>query len=157
MADAKWCSGCKTKHPLDAFGRDASRADGLDATCRAFRNRRSRSRHQPRPALRHGPLPNPPRDGDRKQARQRVNVLVRTGRLAHPNTLPCADCGHAWEQGERRHEYDHHLGYAAENHLAVEAVCTICHRRRCDDRGELHQQRDQRGRFVSREEVVANG
>ncbi len=60
-----------------------------------------------------GPAPSPPRDGDKAQARHRVNVLVRTGRLAHPNALACADCGHIWKQGERRHEYDHYLGYAA--------------------------------------------
>lgn len=74
-----------------------------------------------------GPAPNPARDGDRKQARHRVNVEVRTGRRPHPNDLPCADCGHVWSEGERRHEYDHHLGYGAEHHLDVEAVCTTCH------------------------------
>lgn len=76
-----------------------------------------------------GPAPKPPRDGDRKQARQRINVEVRTGRRPHPNTLPCADCGHVWA-GDRRHEYDHHLGYGSAYHLEVQAVCTICHARR---------------------------
>lgn len=74
-----------------------------------------------------GPAPMPARDGDKVQARQRVNVEVRAGRRPHPNELPCADCGHVWEIGERRHEYDHHLGYAAEHHLDVEPVCTTCH------------------------------
>lgn len=74
-----------------------------------------------------GPAPAPRRDDDRKQARQRINVEVRSGRRPHPNTLPCADCGHVWSEGERRHEYDHHLGYGAAHHLDVEAVCTICH------------------------------
>lgn len=77
-----------------------------------------------------GPPPSPPRDGDKKQARQRVNVLVRTGRLAHPNTLACVDCGHVWSDGERRHEYDHHKGYEAEHHYDVEPVCTTCHAKR---------------------------
>lgn len=74
-----------------------------------------------------GPAPKLPCDGDRKQARQRVNVEVRCGRRPHPNELPCVDCGHVWAIGERRHEYDHHLGYAAEHHLDVQPVCTICH------------------------------
>lgn len=74
-----------------------------------------------------GPSPHPPRDGDKLQARQRINVEVRTGRRPHPNTLPCADCGHVWRDGERRHEYDHHLGYAAQRHGDVQAVCTLCH------------------------------
>lgn len=77
-----------------------------------------------------GPAPNPARDGDRKQARQRINVEVREGRRPHPNTLPCLDCGHVWSKGERRHEYDHHKGYTAEHHLDVEAVCTKCHAER---------------------------
>ena len=77
-----------------------------------------------------GPSPHPPRDGDKVQARQRINVGVRMGRRPHPNSIPCADCGHVWEEGERRHEYDHHLGYAAENHSEVESVCTTCHARR---------------------------
>lgn len=50
-----------------------------------------------------GPPPKPPRCGDKEQARQRVNVLVRTGRLAHPNTLPCCDCGHAWGVAQHAH------------------------------------------------------
>lgn len=77
-----------------------------------------------------GPAPNPPRDGDKIQARQRINVEVRTDRRPHPNELPCADCGHRWKPGERRHEYDHHKGYGAGHHLAVESVCTFCHAKR---------------------------
>lgn len=84
-----------------------------------------------------GPAPQPARDGDKKQARQRVNVEVRTGRRPHPNTLSCVDCCHVWREGERRHEYDHHLGYQAENHLDVQPVCTRCQRRRSVDRGEI--------------------
>lgn len=79
-----------------------------------------------RPAM-SGPKANAPRDGDRKQARRRINVEVRSGRREHPNDLPCVDCGHIWSPGERRHEYDHHKGYAAEHHYDVEPVCTVCH------------------------------
>lgn len=77
-----------------------------------------------------GPKPKPPRDGDKVQARQRINVEVRTGRRAHPNTFACVDCEHCWLPGERRHEYDHHKGYAAANHGDVEPVCTRCHAQR---------------------------
>ena len=96
-----------------------------------------------------GPAPKPPRDGDRAQARQRVNVEVRTGYRPHPNTLPCVDCGHRWRSGERRHEYDHYKGYAAKHHGDVEAVCTTCHRARAGARGEVRQRRDARGRYAS--------
>lgn len=94
-----------------------------------------------------GPAPQAARDGDHLQARQRVNVEVRTGRRAHPNTLPCAICGHVWSAGQRRHEYDHHKGYAAKHHLDVQPVCTTCHRALCESRGELKQQRDSEGRY----------
>jgi hypothetical protein len=77
-----------------------------------------------------GPAPYPARAGDRKQARQRINVEVREGRRPHPNSLPCVDCGHIWYDGERRHEYDHHQGYGSEHHLDVESVCTLCHAKR---------------------------
>lgn len=77
-----------------------------------------------------GPQPMPPRDGDRQQARQRINVLVRTGRLPHPNNIPCADCDHEWHPGERRHEYDHFHGYEPKHHYCVEPVCTTCHAER---------------------------
>lgn len=77
-----------------------------------------------------GPAPKPPRDGDKAQARQRINVEVRTGRRPHPNSLACVDCGHVYAPGERRHEYDHHLGYAAANHYDVQPVCTTCHAER---------------------------
>lgn len=77
-----------------------------------------------------GPAPRPGRDGDRKQARQRINIEVRRGDRPHPNTLACVDCGHIWQDGERRHEYDHYLGYAAEHQYDVEPVCTTCHARR---------------------------
>ena len=35
----------------------------------------------------------------------------------------------AGHKGEgRRHEYHHHLGYAAEHHYDVIVLCSICHR-----------------------------
>lgn len=61
---------------------------------------------------------------------------VRTGHRPHPNSLPCADCAHEWKTGERRHEYDHHRGYAAEHHYDVEPVCTLCHARRDNARAQ---------------------
>lgn len=88
------------------------------------------------PRGRSGPAPNPPRDGDAKQARQRVNVMVRNGLFPHPNTRPCAGCGHVWTEGERRHEYDHYRGYAAEHHHDVEVVCTSCHHDRDNRRSQ---------------------
>lgn len=89
-------------------------------------------------ARRSGPPPAPAREGDKRQARRRVNHEVETGRRPHPNTLPCADCGHVWIDGERRHEYDHHLGYDAAHHGDVQAVCTTCHHLRDGYAGATH-------------------
>lgn len=126
----KHCRVCRGWLHISSFGVDASRGDGLASICRGCHSGCGREKRQPVPTeLRRpmGPPAHPARDGDKKQARHRVNVLVRTGRLPHPNSLPCKDCGHVVTAGSKRHEYDHHLGYAAENHLRVEAVCTTCH------------------------------
>lgn len=131
----KWCIRCRAWHSRDAFGSDRHRTDGLATACRESKNAEQRMRYavsilsrEPHPRKgHHGPPAAPPRNGDKLQARARVNVLVRTGRLPHPSTLPCVDCGHVWQPGERRHEYDHYRGYVAEHHLDVEAVCTTCH------------------------------
>lgn len=73
-------------------------------------------------------------EADKVAARSAVNVEVRFGRMPAPNALPCADCGHLWTVGERRHEYDHHRGYDPRHWLDVEAVCTTCHHERDDPR-----------------------
>lgn len=75
-----------------------------------------------------GPEPMMPRSGDKAQARQRINVEVRTGYRPNPNSLPCHDCGHTGN--DRRHEYDHHNGYEAEHHYDVIPLCTLCHYKR---------------------------
>jgi hypothetical protein len=95
-----------------------------------YRNDRSRKKYEKKPRPEKGRVFVIPRDGDKKQARRRVNYLITAGILPKPNTLPCADCGHIWEPGERRHEYDHYQGYNPENHEMVEAVCSICHKKR---------------------------
>lgn len=126
----KWCTTCKAWRQRADFVRDASRSDGLKAACRRHRGRRQLTlglRVRPDRLV-------DPRDGDRRQARRRVNHLVDRGRLPAANDVPCADCGHVWSPGERRHEYDHHRGYAPEHHEDVEPVCTTCHHRRENER-----------------------
>lgn len=126
----KWCSLCKAFHPFDSFGIDLNRGDGRSSSCLNSRRSFQRKRYQKVPLEDRktpGPSPHKPRSGDKKQARQRINVEVRTGKRPHPNFLPCVDCGHVYTDGERRHEYDHYKGYSAEHHYDVEPVCTICH------------------------------
>jgi phage gp29-like protein len=69
-------------------------------------------------------------EAQRVVARSAVNQKVRSGKLPHPNDVPCVVCGHSPGTKERRHEYDHTKGYAPEHHLDVESVCTECHKKR---------------------------
>lgn len=128
----KWCTRCKKFEVRSEFGIDNTRYDGLAAHCLKSR-RTGRPTGVPLGARvnpvtgRPGPSPAEARHGDVRQARARINKLVRTGRLPRPNDLPCADCRHVHSPSGRRHEYDHYLGYGPDHHLDVEAVCTSCH------------------------------
>lgn len=122
----KWCCACKDWHQLSAFGLDVSRSDGLSSCCLA--SKRVKVPKVRTKFKRHGWL-TATRDGDKSQARHRINYLVAQGRIPDPDDLPCVDCGDTGESG-LRHEYDHHLGYSAEHQLDVEAVCSACHARR---------------------------
>jgi hypothetical protein len=64
------------------------------------------------------------------QARSRVAIAVKYGRLPAAKTQTCVDCG-----GPAR-QYDHYLGYTVEHALSVQPVCIACHERRSQARGE---------------------
>ena len=130
----KWCGACRAWQPRGDFTSDTRRGDGLEPICKEARQQRSRERYKPRARPGPGRRFVPARRHDKKQARRRINHLVATGLLPRPNELPCCDCGHIGE--DRRHEYDHFLGYAPEHHELVQAVCSRCHRRRAIARGE---------------------
>lgn len=51
------------------------------------------------------------------------------GQRPHPNSVPCADCGHVWFEGERRHEYVDDAGTITIENDA-DAVCVLCHQKR---------------------------
>ncbi len=123
----KWCSTCRKWQAVAEFGKDSSRWDGLAAGCKKGRNAKAQSAYIPKTRPQPGRSFVPPRDGDEKQARHRVNYFVEMGLLPHPNTLPCVDCGHRWRPKGRRHEYDHFNGYAVADHENVEVVCSRCH------------------------------
>lgn len=127
-AGLNWCFGCLAWRASAEFDVDRSRWDGRARRCKSCKLKTAQGYRATLPKIgRMGPPRHDPRDGDKRQARQRINVEVRTGRRPHPNMFPCSDCGHIWKRGERRHEYDHYLGYAAEHHYDVQPVCTKCH------------------------------
>lgn len=141
----KWCMNCKKWHPVSEFGKDRTRYDGYVPSCRKSRNIRVKRRYQPKPrtAMAKGRRFKVPRNGDKLQARGRVNYLVKIGLLPKPGDLPCADCGHIG--AGHRHEYDHCKGYEAKHHETVEVVCSKCHRARQPN--HLNRKRNGGGTF----------
>lgn len=127
-AGEKWCSHCKAWHLDSAFGKDSARGDGLSASCLASKRVIERKPRKGRPGRRGFQAPT--RDGDKKQARRRINYLVEQGLIPRPDDFPCFDCADAVFSGAYRHEYDHAKGYDGENQLYVEPVCSKCHRNR---------------------------
>lgn len=124
----KRCTRCGQWKRREDFGTDASRSDGLDAHCQACKRDRHREAYTPVPEEERrplGPPRSPRRDGDKVQARSRINHDVRLGLRPDPDELHCARCGHLGS--DRRHEYHHHMGYAAEHHYDVLPLCTTCH------------------------------
>lgn len=149
LGGEKWCYRGSHWLPIGEFGSDASRHDGLTSICLPCRHDFNKKRYVPIPRIsKLGCRFSPVKDGDRKQARARVNFLVRTGRMLNPNLVPCFDCGHTGE--DRRHEYDHFQGYAAEHQECVQAVCYACHGKRSRIRGELKQVRGSAGKFTKK-------
>lgn len=126
-AGEKWCWSCREWKSIAEYGKDSSRYDGLASQCFGCRKSLYRRRYVPRQRPASGRRFVLPRDGDKIQARARANHLAKIGLLPKPNSVPCVDCGHVWQKGERRHEFDHAKGYDAENQEVVEVVCTKCH------------------------------
>ena len=130
LFNEKWCWICRAWQPRAAFGIDRTRWDGHASKCREAHNTASRDRYVPRPLRICAPGKRrvAARDGDKLQARRRVNYLVEAGLIPNPNSVLCTDCGES--NAGSRHEYDHYKGYAAEHHETVEAVCSKCHAKR---------------------------
>jgi hypothetical protein len=124
------CYACRRTMPLLMFGKDVSRPNGHACICKACRNAKQRASYSPHPASRRGQLLVATRDGDKKQARHRVNHQVDIGVIPDPNDLPCVDCADMQGFNSARHEYDHAKGYDGADQLYVEPVCTTCHHNR---------------------------
>src|SRR5579862_2651674 len=75
-AGLKHCSRCKEWIRIELFGRDRSRGDGRSSICNHCKAKKSKTERPPvMPEDRKpmGPAPAPERDGDKLQARARVN------------------------------------------------------------------------------------
>jgi hypothetical protein len=128
-AGFKWCTRGKHWEDSEKFCSDSSRHDGLASSCNRCRQALQKSMYVPRPRKStRGRRYRPARDGDQRQAQDRIRRLVKADVFKNPNDIPCVDCGHFGN--DQTHEYDHHKGYEAENHEAVQARCKRCHLRR---------------------------
>jgi len=98
--------------------------------CKGCKNIRSRNRYVKKGHPGRRGWQAPTRDGDKRQARRRINYLVEQGLMPHPDDLPCTDCADMVFSNHYRHEYDHARGYDGENQFYVEPVCSKCHHNR---------------------------
>lgn len=122
----KWCLMCKQWKAESLFGVDKTRGDGRDTKCCDCRKVLYKKSYEPRPRVsKKGFRFVEARDGDKEQARARVNLKVQTGQIPNPTAIACSQCQHIGE--DRRHEYHHFKGYAAEHHETVIALCSKCH------------------------------
>lgn len=112
----KWCRYCREWHSKNEFPIDSTRGDGLASLCTEARRKERKGRQRS------------PEPVEKRRARRLVQSRVRRGTLVDPKSLKCMDCGHKGD--DRRHEYDHYLGYATEHHASVQAVCSRCHSQR---------------------------
>lgn len=142
----KRCYKCKEWKARSEFNISNSRGDGLCVWCKYCMHKQFLKKYK------HKRLVYSPRDGDKVQARRWINIQVKKGLRPHPNTLPCADCGHIWKPGDQRHQYDHYLGYSSNHHYDVEVVCSSCNFKRELKRGEIF--RDSKGRLSGKLEVI---
>lgn len=147
----KRCTDCEQWKSRDEFAVDRSRWDGLATKCAPCASERGKAGHECVP-LEDLSVSGPPRlpisDGDKVRARQLVNMEVKRGRRPNPNSLFCALCGHLGD--DRRHEYHHHMGYAAEHVFDVIALCSLCHANEHREQVESRT-RDTNGCFTGKE------
>lgn len=142
----KHCRICRKWKPRADFNADISRYDRLQSFCRDCKHAGDKARYIPaelrgRKPL--GPKPTEGRDGDKIQARLRVNQAVKRGRMPNPNDVACHLCSHTGS--DRRHEYHHHKGYGSQNQLEVQSLCTTCHR--MVDPTWARRKRNKKGQF----------
>lgn len=146
----KSCFLCRNWLPLALFNAEKSRTDGLHPKCKECQSKFSKSRYvsaDVRGRKPMGPTPKPSIDGDKLQARHKVNLSIKKGLIKNPNDIPCAKCGHIGT--DSRHEYHHYQGYSAVHHLSVISLCVRCHRH--EDKAWTKRKRNHKGQFYGRE------
>lgn len=139
----KECKACGEVKPISEYCRNSLGKDGYFAACKQCVYRRNvewrkspdgrawvkkyRENHP-----RHGPHSGQEymreyrkkyreRNQDKVAAGKAVGRAIKRGKIPHPATVSCKECG------EQAREYHHHLGYEREHWLDVIALCRKCH------------------------------
>jgi len=121
-AGLKWCPKCETRKPVDAFGVQRGREDGLTGWCRMCRAARSRWRRANDPAKHRAEVAGRA-EANRPMwaAKEAVRRAIKSGRVVKPASgTPCA-CGRVEPL-----EAHHHMGYSHEHRLDVVWRCRSC-------------------------------
>lgn len=119
-----------TCRPCGAILTDENRVERGRRLCKTCRSVRQRAAYVKKGHPGRRGWLTPIRDGDKKQARRRINYLVEQGFLPCAADVSCTDCADHLPEPGGRHEYDHALGYDGVNQLYAEVVCQRCHRNR---------------------------
>lgn len=122
----KPCSKCKQVKPLSEFHRNRSKASGVDSICKACARSRSKLRinyHREYRQTEKGKAAEArrPYNPAKKKVNNKINQLVRMGRMPRVSTLRCIECN------EQAQEYHHHNGYGEAHQLDVVPLCRHCH------------------------------
>ncbi len=142
----RWCPGCITFLPFEAFTKNRAEADGLNYRCRrcvaeadirryvnrspgqveARRecHRRWRESRTPEQCLAKAEVCRVRETGDPKHnAQKAIRYLLKAGALPVARDCTCVNCG------DGAAHYHHHLGYEPEHRLDTVLLCNRCHQR----------------------------
>jgi len=137
---SKICTKCHESKPLDQFGKDSRRRDGLQGRCKPCTNAANRvsyaanpERHAPSRRAYRAAHPDQKRIADRRwraENPKKVNAAARKWRSANPEKSRAAS--HRWAALNPESVTANSRAYQAANR---EARATIDHRRRARKRG----------------------
>jgi hypothetical protein len=121
-----WCCAHKRFEPICCFSKHKNRSTGRQSRCKEAAQEADVKRYEIR-LQELGKTRKTREDGNKRQAQARISYLLRIGKLKHANAYSCNKCGHKY-QGDVKHEWHHHKGYAVQYHEDVIALCKRCHR-----------------------------
>ena len=109
----KRCTKCKRWLPINNFGIDSGRADGIRTACYDCRRVKTKRQHI-------NQAPNKLAQG---RATHAIRKAIERGTMVKAKMLTCRHCH------KQATEYHHHLGYDEVHWLDVIPLCNGCHKK----------------------------